>query len=275
MKNRKWVLSLSVMYCVTQFMPSEARVVRIDNSGKVGDYDVKQGELNQLCEALASYLQSFKTARKIPDDIIIGNKRYNIQNVAKKIKDVIYNGVSLSKDGFSQMPGFAIYENGDDIRVYVADKETVTARTKHVNNPRFEFTEYSHTERQLIIAAIKDVTQKKFKSDGDEIKGDESILGHLYVYTHAKPCATEGKPNDSDGISCLTFYAKIAKMYNKMQGKKQSDLKIHILFSDKQGPAYSDKNSTQAEISNMLKETNTSKGKEYEVAGTNIYVKRI
>ena len=87
MKNRKWVLSLSVMYCVTQFMPSEARVVRIDNSGKVGDYDVKQGELNQLCEALASYLQSFKTARKIPDDIIIGNKRYNIQNVAKKTKE--------------------------------------------------------------------------------------------------------------------------------------------------------------------------------------------
>lgn len=200
MKNRKWVLSLSVMYCVTQFMPSEARVVRIDNSGKVGDYDVKQGELNQLCEALASYLQSFKTARKIPDDIIIGNKRYNIQNVAKKIKDVIYNGVSLSKDGFSQMPGFAIYipDEGNDVRVYVADKISKCKYDAINRDPYRIFKDYSHTERQLIIAAIKDVTQKKCNSAGDEIKGDESIFGHLYVYTHAKPCATEGKQNDSD-----------------------------------------------------------------------------
>ena len=185
--------------------------------------------------------------------------------------------VSLSKGGFSQMPGFAVYipDEGNDVRVYVADKISKGKYDAISRDPYLSFKDYSHTERQLIIAAIKDVTQKKFKSDGDEIKGDESIFGHLYVYTHAKPCATEGKPNDSDGISCLTFYAKIAKMYNKMQGKKQSDLKIHILFSDKQGPAYSDKNSTQAEISNMLKETNTSQGEEYQVKGTNIYVKRM
>ena len=85
------------------------------------------------------------------------------------------------------MPGFEIYESGNTKNVYVADKEDETS-TDHVKEAYLEFKNYSHTERQLVIEAIKDLKKGSFISSGDKIDGREKVSGDLYVYTFAKPC---------------------------------------------------------------------------------------
>lgn len=76
------------------------------------------------------------------------------------------------------MPGIEVYKNGDDVRVYVADKRGITKTEEQESKKQIQkrsdyaytsFRKYSHTERQLVIAAIKDITslEKLFDKDGN------------------------------------------------------------------------------------------------------------
>lgn len=200
------------------FADTQGRVVRLKKQGDTWVYQKKQDD-------------------KIVIKIEISQRGDTTEALLKAMLEYVRStGDNIFKNGeYRQMAGFAIYENGNERRVYVADKKTEELGMP-LKAPATEFRDCSHTERQLVIAAIADISNGEFfSSNNDELNSWKlgvnrkwEVNGTLYVYTKDSPCFVEnGK--DTDSISCAQFYEKIAGEYTKLTIQIKYDKKINII----------------------------------------------
>lgn len=121
---KKFVLLGAVLCFVSQSTVTLARAERVDNNGKIGDYEIEPDDTNIM--RLSEGLEQYMSEKQLPEIVEINSAEHNVSDVTKKIMKELY-GVKNKKNSIkAEMPGFVIYvPNGvtkDGVRVYVADK---------------------------------------------------------------------------------------------------------------------------------------------------------
>lgn len=151
---KKFVLLGAVLCFVSQSTVTLARAERVDNNGKIGDYEIEPDDTNIM--RLSEGLEQYMSEKQLPEIVEINSAEHNVSDVTKKIMKELY-GVKNKKNSIkAEMPGFVIYvPNGvikDGVRVYVADKGK-----GEDNVPIDEATKRYGNNWQLVITALKDV----------------------------------------------------------------------------------------------------------------------
>ncbi len=183
---------------------------------------------------------------------------------------------------FWQMPGFCVFEYGQDYKLLIAQKRNTKydktfvvnnnpGKNKEINNI-FNYSKNMHTERQLILSALyarfaNNLQENNNPNNENIITGSlinrslimpnniNSVLdgkqlnGSMYVYVPDNPCQNVSKNNDNGGISCIDYYNELANLFK--------DIKFNVYF-DADGmqlnPNFIDTNKQETTLLHFIKD---------------------
>ena len=103
---KKFVLLGAVLCFVSQSTVTLARAERVDNKGKIGDYEIEPDDTNIM--RLSEGLEQYMSEKQLPEIVEINSAEHNVSDVTKKIMKELY-GVKNKKNSIkAEMPGFVI-----------------------------------------------------------------------------------------------------------------------------------------------------------------------